>query len=82
MLKKIKKYEKKLESRWVGQAPTRIWCFLEILCFGLFFCCRCFQKKKNWVWLFFSDFCIFFNLTKPLSVGLHVFASFVECRPH
>ena len=35
-LKKFQKSEKKLGSRWVGQAPTRIFFFLK---YSVFLCC-------------------------------------------
>ena len=76
-LKKIKiKIREKLGSGWVGQAPTRI------IIFGGKFCVFCVvfmfpnvSKKKSdrrVIFLsheseFFSDFLIFFNLTRPLT---------------
>ena len=67
----------------MGQAPTRICIFLEIVFFLVFFVLssglKMFKKKKKkmdsgvggWVLTdqskFFSDFSIFFNLTRPLN---------------
>ena len=43
---KLKKIREKLGSGWVGQAPTRISIFLEILCFFvLFFSLYMFPKN-------------------------------------
>ena len=82
-VKKIPKIRKKLGSGWVGQAPTRIFFFFEILCFlCVFYIVFMFSKKniKKWigewvsgVWLIrvFLGFLDFFNLTKPLSMTIH-----------